>query len=118
MKQNIHDDMQKVFEPVIKSIIDFSEDVTKTVTETSKGNNKALANLNDKLSEIRIDKGVLASFLLFLLSKNTNPENTSQFNHVIGPNSNRLNDLVINKTILVTLSDNSLTFRVTNAKFE
>ena len=53
--------MKKVFEPVTKSIKDVSEDVTRTMTETSKENNKALSNLNDKLLEIMNDWGILAS---------------------------------------------------------
>ena len=34
-KQNFHEDMKKVFEPVNKSIRDFSEELTKTMTESS-----------------------------------------------------------------------------------
>ena len=33
-KQNFHEDMKKVFEPVTKSTKDVSEGVTKTMTET------------------------------------------------------------------------------------
>ena len=35
-KQNFHEDMKKVIEPVTKSLENTSEDVTKTITETSK----------------------------------------------------------------------------------
>ena len=45
-KQNFNGDMKKVFEPV--TIKDVSEEVTKTITETSTKNNKARENLNDK----------------------------------------------------------------------
>ena len=34
-KQNFHEDMKKVFEPVIKSLENTSENLTKTITETS-----------------------------------------------------------------------------------
>ena len=78
-KQNFHKDMGKLFEPVTKSFKDVSEEVTKTITETSNNNNKALENFNNKLLEIMNDRGITASFLLPLLSKITNPENTSQF---------------------------------------
>ena len=61
-KQNFHEDMKKVFEPVTKSIKDVSEEVTKTMTENSIKNNQALENLNNKLQEIMNDKGILASY--------------------------------------------------------
>ena len=81
-KQNFHEDMKKVFESVTKSIKDVSEEVTKTITETSNNNNKALENLNNKLSEIMNDRGILARYLMSPLSKITNPENNTQFNSV------------------------------------
>ena len=34
-KQNFHEDMKNVFEPVTKSLENTSEDITKTITETS-----------------------------------------------------------------------------------
>ena len=64
------------------------------------------------------DRGILASYLMTPLSKITNPENTSQFRLVKDSNSNRVNDLKINKTILITLHDNLLTFRDTKKVFE
>ena len=71
-KQNFHEDMRKVFEPVTKSNKDGSEDVTKTMTENPTENSKALANLNDNLLEIMDDRGVLASFLISPSSKINN----------------------------------------------
>ena len=64
------------------------------------------------------DRGILASYLMSPLSKITNTENTSQFKLVKDHNSNRVNDLKINKTIPITLYDNILTFRDTNKQFE
>ena len=64
------------------------------------------------------DRGFLASYLMSPLSKITNTENTSQFKLVKDHNSNRVNDLKINKTIPITLYDNILTFRDTNKQFE
>ena len=116
-KQNFHEDMKKVFEPVTKSIRDVSEEVTKIMTENSI-KNLALENLNNKLLEIMNDRGILASYVMSPLSKITNPENTSQFKLVNDSNSNRVNDLLIKNTIPITLHDNLLTFRDTNKVFE
>ena len=57
-KQNFHADMKKVFQPVTKSIKDVSEEVTKTMTENSIRNNQALEKLNNKLLEIKNDRGL------------------------------------------------------------
>ena len=78
-KQNFHEDMKKIFEPVTKSLETTSQEVTKTITETYIKNNQAIENLNNKLLEIMNDRGILASYLMSPLSKITNPENTSQF---------------------------------------
>ena len=98
--------MKKVFEPVTKSIENTSQDITKTITETSFKNNQALENLNNKLLEIMNDRGILASYLMSPLSKITNPENTSQFKVLKDSRSDRVNDLKINKTIATTLHEN------------
>ena len=68
-KQNFHEDMKKVFEPVTKSLENTSEKLTKTITQTSIKNNQELENLNNKLLEIMNDRGILASYLMSLLSK-------------------------------------------------
>ena len=117
-KQNFHEDMKKVFEPVTKSLENTSQDITKTITETSIKNNQAIENLNNKLLEIMNDKGILASYLMSPLSKITNPENTSQFKLVKDPSSNRVNDLKIHNSIPITLYGNFLTFRDTGKEFE
>ena len=117
-KQNFHEDMEKVFEPVTKSIKDVSEEVTKTITETSNINNKALKNLNNKLLEIMNDRGILATYLMSHLSKINNPENTSQFKLVKDSNSNRVNDLLIHNSIPITLHDNLLILRATGKEFK
>ena len=117
-KQNFHEDMKKVFEPVTKSFENTSQDITKTITEISIKNNQAIGNLNNKLLEILKDGGILASYLMSPLSKITSPENTSQFKLVKDPSSNRVNDLKINKSIPITLYNNMLTFRETGKEFE
>ena len=117
-KQNFHEDMKKVFEPVTKSLENTSENLTKAITESSKENNLALENLNNKLLEIMNDRGILATYLMSPLSKITNPENTSQFKLVKDSSSNRVNDLKIHNSIPITFYGNMLTFRDTNKQFE
>ena len=53
-----------------------------------------------------------------LLSKVINLDHTSQLKLLKDPNSNKVNDLLINKTKPVTLYNNLLTFRDTDEKFE
>ena len=78
-KQNLHEDMKKVFEPVTKSITDVSKELTKTLTETSNKNNKAMENLNEKNLELMNDKGMIAPFLAPSLVNLLKSENKSQF---------------------------------------
>ena len=117
-KQNFHEDMKKVFEPVTKSLEKTSEKLTKAITESSVKNNKALDNLNNKLLKIMNDRGILAPYLMSPLSKITNLENCSQFNLVKDSSSNRVNDLKTHNSIPITLHDNLLVFRDTNKVFE
>ena len=117
-KQNFHEDMKKLFEPVTKSLENTSVNLTKAITDSSIKNNQAIENVNNKLLEIMDDRGILASYLMSPLSKITNPEKTSQFRLVKVSNSYRVNDLKINKTIPITLHDILLTFRDTNKVFE
>ena len=60
-KQNFHEDMKKVFEPVTKSLENTSQDIAKTIMETSIKNNQSIEKLNNKLLEIMNDRGILAS---------------------------------------------------------
>ena len=117
-EQNFHEDMKKVFEPVTKSLENTSQDITKTITETSIKNNQAIENLNNEPLEIMNDRGIFAIYLMSPLSKITNPENTSQFKLVKDSSSNRVNDLLIHNTIPITSHNNLLTFRDTNKQFE
>ena len=118
MKRNFHEDKQKVFEPVTRSLENTSQDITKTITETSIKNNQAIENLNNKLPEIMNDRGVLASYLMSCPSKTTNPENTTQFKLVKDYTSNRVIDLLIHNSKPFTLHDNLLPFRDTGEIFE
>ena len=117
-KQNFHEDMKKVFDPVTKSLEHTSQDITKAITETSIKNNQAIENLNKNLLQIMNDRGILATFLMSPLSKITNPENVTQFKLVKDSNSNRVNDLKINKTVPITLYNNMIAFRDTGKEFE
>ena len=117
-KQNFHEDVRKQFEPVTDKFLKTFEDLTTTMMLTSKENNRALDDLNDKLLEIMKDRGILASSWLSPVSKISNHEHTSQIKLVKDLNSNRVNDLLINKTIPVTLYNNLLTFCDTDRKFE
>ena len=110
--------MKKVFEPVTKSLENTSQDITNAITDTSIKNNQTIDNLNNKLLEIMNDRGILATYLMSPVSKITNRENTTQFKLVKDSNSNRVNDLKINKTIPVTLYNNMLTFRDTGKEIE
>ena len=62
--------MKKVVEPVTETIKNTSEDLTKTMMLTSEENNTALEILNDKLLDLLNGRGVLASYLLSVLSNN------------------------------------------------
>ena len=81
-KQNFHENMRNVFEPVNKSLENTSGILTKAITESSINNNQAIENLNNKHLEIMNDRGILATYLMSLLSKITNSENTSQFRFI------------------------------------
>ena len=102
-KQNFQEDMKKVFKPVTKSLENTSQDIIKTITETSLENNQAIENLNNKLLEIMNDRGIIASYLLSPLAKIFNPENTTQFKIINDSASDRVNDLKINNSIPIIL---------------
>ena len=110
--------MKKVFEPATDTIKITSEDLTKTLTETSKENNKALEKLNNKLLHLINDRGIIASVSLPPLSKITNPAKTSQFILVKDYISNRVNDFLLHNSIPFTFHDNLLTFRDSGKKVD
>ena len=64
------------------------------------------------------DRGIIASHLLSPLINLVKPEYPSQFKLLNNTNSDRVNDLLMNKTIPVTLHDNLFTFSKSNKKFE
>ena len=54
-----------------------SKNSTKTITETSINNNKAIENLNENVSELINDKGMIAPYLASSLVKLFKPEKTA-----------------------------------------
>ena len=85
---------------------------------TSKENNMALEILNDKLLKVLKHRSIKAFLLLSPSPKINNHEHTSHFKLVKDPISDATNDLLINKTIPVTLKNNLVTFRDTDKKFQ
>ena len=117
-KQNFHEDMKKVFEPVTKSLQNTSQDVTKTLAEISNNNKKAIENLNEKILELMNDKCMITTYLASSLVNLFKPENKSQFRLKKDLNSPKMNDFLINKGIPVTLVSNLLIFRDSNKPFK
>ena len=110
--------MKKVFKPINKTIKDVSEDVTESITVTSEQNDRALANIKDKLSEIFNNRCKIASYLLSLLSRPTKSQHTSQAELVKSLDLNRVSDLLKNDTIPVTLYDSLLATSETDKKLK
>ena len=86
-------------------------------TEISKENNKTLENLNNKPLEIMNARVSTATCLISASFKITNPEHISEVKQKEDRVSNRVNDLLINKAILVILYATFLTFLDTDKKF-
>ena len=116
-KQNFHEDMTKVFEPLTDTLKKTSENITKTITENSINNNKAIENLYEIILELMNDKGLIAPYLASSLVNLFKPENKSQFRIRKDNNSTKMNDFRINKGIPVTLVSNLLNFRDSNKCF-
>ena len=71
---------KKLQEPFIDTINYTSEKKTKTITETSISNKKAIENLNEKVLELMNDRGIITSDLAIFLVNVFKPANKSQFN--------------------------------------
>ena len=65
-KQNFHDIIKNIGEPLTDTTKNNSENLTKTTTETYIKNNMSLANLNDSLLEIKNDRRYISK--LFVVS--------------------------------------------------
>ena len=116
-EQNFHEDMKKVFEPMTDTLKKTSDNITKTITENSINNNKAIENLNEKILELMNEQGLIASYLTTPLVEAFKKDNKSQFRLRKDPNSLKLNDFLIHGNIPVTIFSNMITFRDSNKTF-
>ena len=116
-KQNYHEKQKKLFEPPTDTNENTSENLTKTKTETSNKNNKALENLNEKVLELIKDKGMIAQYLASSSGNLFKPENESQFKLIEDHSSIRMKEFSINGGIPVTLYSNMLKFIHSNKSF-
>ena len=112
--QNYHEDIKKIFKPMTDEIKNTSENITKTITECSINNNKAVENLNEKVLESMNDKGLIDSSLIEVIKS----DNKGQFRLTKDPNSTKTNDFLINEKVPVTIFSNMLTFRNTKKVFK
>ena len=117
-KQNFHEDMTKVFEPLTDTLKKTSENIAKTITESSINNNKAISDLNEKILELMNDKGLLAPYLASSLVEVFKFDNKSQFRLRKDPDSTKMNDFLIHGKIPVTIFSNMITFRDSNKTFK
>ena len=115
--QNFHENINKFFKPMTDEIKNTSENITKTITENSINNNKAIENLNEKILELMNDKGLIAPYLTTSLVEVFKKDNKSQFRFRKDPNSTKMNDFLIHGNIPVTIFSNMITFRVSNKTF-
>ena len=115
--QNYREDINKFFKPMTDELKNTSEKITRTLTENSINNNKALENLNEKILELMDDKGLIAPYLVSSLVEVFKKDNKSQFRLRKDPNSTKMNDLLIHGTIPVTIFSNMITFRDSNKSF-
>ena len=113
-KQNFHEDLKEVFEPMTNAIKKTSENITKSITEASINNNKAIENLNEKVLESMNDKGMIDGSLIEVIKS----DNKGQFRLTKDPNSTKPNDFLINEKVPVTIFSNMITFRNTKKVFK
>ena len=116
-KQNFHEKMDEVFEPLTDTLKKTSENITKAITETSVNNNKAIENLNEKILELMNDKGMIAPYLASSLVDVFKKDNKSQFRLKKYPNSTKMNDFLIHGTVPVTIFSDMMVFRDSNKSF-
>ena len=117
-KQNFQDDMEEVFEPLNNTLKKTSENITKTITESSINNNKAISDLNEKILELVNDKGMIAPYLASPLVEVFIFDNKSQFRFRRDPDSTKMNDFLIHGKIPVTIFSNMINFRDSNKTFK
>ena len=111
-EQNYREDAKKMFKLMTDVIIkDTSDNLTKTITESSINNNKIIENLNQRILELMNDRGLIAPYLASSLVNLFKPVYRSQF---------RLKKTLIQLRWLipVTLFSNMITFRDSNKSFK
>ena len=116
-EQNYHEDINKFFKPMTDELKNTSEKITRTLTENSINNNKAIENLKEKILELMNEQGMIASYLVSSLVEVFKKDNKSQFRLRKDPNSFKLNDFLIHGTIPVTIFSNMIVFRDSNKSF-
>ena len=116
-KQNFYDDMEEVFEPLNNTLKKTSENITKTLTESSIINNKAISDLKEEILELMNDKGMIAPYLASSLVEVFKSDNKSQFRLRKDPDSTKMNDFLIHGEVPVTKFSNMITFRDSNKTF-
>ena len=116
-EQNYHEDIKKFFKPMTDEMKNTSEKITRTLTENSINNNKAIENLNEKILELMNDKGLITHYLTTSLVEVFKKDYKSQFRLRKDPNSTKLNDFLIHGTIPVTIVSNMIVFRDSNKSF-
>ena len=117
-EQNYHEDSKKLYKPMTDVLKSTSENITKTLTENSVNNNKAIENLNEKNLELMNEKGLIAPYLTISLANVLSLENKSQFRLRKDPNSTKMNDFLIHRNIPVTLLSNMIIFIDSNKSFK
>ena len=115
--QNYHQDINKFFKPMTDELKNTSEKITRTLTENSINNNKAIENLIEKILELMDEKGMIAPYLASSLVEVIKKDNKSQFRLRKDPNSTKLNDFLIHGSIPVTIFSNMIVFRDSNKYF-
>ena len=117
-KQNFHEDMEEVFEPLTDTLKRTSENKTKTITETSIKNIKAISDFNEKVLELLDEKGLIAPYLPSSLVNLFKSENKGQFRLRKDLNSTKKNDFSKHGNIPVSLHSNMITFRDSSISFK
>ena len=106
--------MEELFERLTDTLKKTSENITKTITETSIKNNKAISDLNEKLLELLDEKRLTAPYLASSLVNLFKPGNKSQFRLRKDLNSTKMNDFLLHGNIPVSLHSNMIIFRDSN----
>ena len=117
-KQNFLEDLKKIYKPLTDLIKDVFENVTKTISETSMKNTKAISDLNEKVLEVMNENGLIAPYLASSLVNLFKPENRSQFRLKKDLNLSMMSDFSINGGIPVSSLSNMITSKDSNNTFK